>query len=374
MAYRAGTEELLSRCAENLDRVVDPALRQRLMGQYLGYLQQWHGGVRGKQMDEAIRGLWNQVASGAVQYKLWPGLGTTHGQFYDTRDSALAVLDHLSQLVGRQKNLNIRRRWLAELADMRGQIAMLDREAKMASTNVNLSRLDTLASQASNITAQKLIPRMQEWATAVKAGMPMIDPGGESAAVSIAARPDLWAGTGLGEDQSSSWDAFSKASEGEFSGQTAASLVDAQKKYAQFRTLISDTKALVAMQKTSEGLAAKAGSLQADIDENRRQVNSLVAEVRSLASELAKTPAVDWQTPVDDASGLGESLSANQGAAILLYAGEVDRIAALVKPLEQRITTILKSQGYKSPAGAGMATGVALLGMGVLAFMALRKD
>jgi hypothetical protein len=147
MAYRTGTPELLSRLAEHLSQVVDPALRMRLESQYLTLLGEYNNGARGKDIDGAVNDLWKQTVAGTTQYKLWPGIGTAHGQFYDNRDAAQAVLDRLGQLCGLQKDLEVRKVWLRKVSELQAILDALDNEAQFASTNVSLSRLDSLATQ-----------------------------------------------------------------------------------------------------------------------------------------------------------------------------------------------------------------------------------
>jgi hypothetical protein len=280
-------------------------------------------------------------------------------------------------LTGRQKDLTIRRRWLAELADFRAMVTMLDREAQMASTNVALSRLDNLAASAANLTAQKLIPRMHAWSQAVKAPVPVLDPGGESGSVSIAARPDLWHGAGLGED---SYDWFTEAGQGDFGGNTAEALVAARKKYAEFLGLIERLKKVQVLQKSAEaalGNFAKAlnfDRLQADVNENRRQLDSVVASVKGLASDLSRTPVTPWDAPGQDAAGLGSGeLTPDQGAAMLLYAAELPGLTQGVTDVEKRIAAVNASMGVKSAVGPAMGAGAALFGLGVAAVLLMRK-
>jgi len=363
MSYRSGVESLLTDMAEQLDMVVDPSLRMRLQSHYLTLLKAYHAGDRSRSHVQAVRSLASQVQNGATQYRLNPGLGIINEKFYAARDSAFRVISRLKALAGAQNDLAVRRRWLGEIADFEGQLSQLVTYSQMMVTTKHISRLDSLAATASNIVAVHLVPRLVRWSAELGRKVPNIEASGASAAASMAARPDLFTGTGLGED---AWDWFKRIGEGVFSAGKDAALAAAEKKYQEYAAMVSRVAATRKAQTEQEARlqslqAGKTQPAQAVIDrvgENRRMLDSNIAAVKSLARNISSTLVVPWDDPERmAASQLG--MTDEQGASILLYAGEIDAINNATAQLESTQAAVWQEIG--SPSLTAMGGGKMLI-------------
>lgn len=367
MGYKSGDQELLNTIAERMSNIVDPALRQRLSGLYLGLLTEYNNRRMGPNFHNRVAALWAQVRAGLTQYKLWPGLGTIHGQFYDSLDSALAVLDRMDRVVTMQRNPEVRRQWAGEANSFRFMLNRLADSAQMASTNVNLSLLDSLAVQVAGITAVQLIPRLVRWSQAVKQVPPTFLPTGEHASMVMAAVPDLMIRPeGLGEAASG----FLKLSAGvRDRGQVRGHLQEADRLYAAFKTAVLRVKGLGARlnlrERKVQTLALARKYPTADwlsrLAEQRRELGSVEAVLRDIAGRLKSVTYDLWDEPLAHLRAELGMLSEQRGAAVLLFGEEIKGAINRLAALEREVA----GGDQELPGGEEEGKAAALFGLGL---------
>lgn len=373
MGYKSGSQELLNTIAERMSNIVDPALRQRLSGVYLGLLTEYNNRRTGPDFNRRVAALWAQVRAGLTQYKLWPGLGTIHGRFYDSLDSAMGVLDRMDQLVAMQRDPAVRRQWAAEANDFRFMLNRLADSAQMASTNVNLSLLDSLAVQAAGITAVQLVPRLVRWSQALKRQAPGFLPAGGHGSIVEAVAPDLMVRPeGLGEAASG----FLKLSAGvRDRTQARVHLQEADRLYAAFKAAVLRVKGLGArlslQERKVQSLAVQrkyptAGWLAA-LAERRRELASVEATLRDIAGRLKSVTYDLWDEPLAHLRAELGMLNEQKGAAVLLFGEEIKGAIARLTALEREAAT-----GERELPGGdeeGKAAALFGLGLGALALL-----
>jgi uncharacterized coiled-coil protein SlyX len=369
MAYSTGTGELLATIGERLSAVVDPALRARLSGVYLGLLQQQSRGGTGPEFNAGVAALWEQVKGGLTQYSLWPGLGTVHGKFYDALDSAEAVMERLDKLVEMQGEAARRTRWRAELEDARFMLEKLSTEADMASTNAHLSRLDALAVSVANITSVQLIPRLAAWSKELRRNVPQVVPTGDFGITAFNASPEMFLRPeGLGDAVGAFTDLLTRQLTGQGAAEGAALLAE----YKRDVLLAKGLRGRHALQEQQIGRLAEANPLKAEMNrqlaERAQRLDSVVATLRALANNL-KTMSFDaWDEPYAAVrEALGE-LSPDHSAALAFYAPDLKKSTAELAALQAGADAADRQLGtYK----AGSAAGAFALGIGVLALLAM---
>lgn len=374
MGYKSGDQELLNAIAERMAGIVDPALRQRLTGLYLGLLTEYNNRRMGPNFHGRVSDLWTQVRAGLTQYRLWPGLGTVHGEFYDALDSALGVMDRLDRLVAMQRDPEKRRRWAGEVQDFRFMLDRLADDAQRASTNVNLAFLDALASQAAGITATHLVPRMVQWGREVRLAVPALVPSGQRAVTTLATRPDqIYRPEGLGEAA----EGFLKLAQirGMGTGGGGRALREAGTVYARYKRAVLRSKGLAARHALQARKVAalqarrdeRAPKLSADLAERERNLASVQANLRDVAGRLKTVTYDTFDTPLTHLRQELGVLTEQKGAAILLYNPQITAAEKALTTLESEAG--LADGDLPGSDGEGRAAALFGLGLGALALL-----
>lgn len=191
--YVANRAQLaLATIGERMAQVVDPSARARMTGEYLALLNEYHAGKVGPDFERRVQLVLSRSGFGQTSYKLTPALGTINDRFFRAYADAAAALERLEALAARQSNPELRQKWEWFLKDNGQELTMLHDEAEIASANVHLSRMDALASQASNILAARLMPAEVEWRRRLQQPPVTYAPRGNSAAVSRQALALNW--------------------------------------------------------------------------------------------------------------------------------------------------------------------------------------
>lgn len=182
----------LATIGERMAQVVDPTARAQMTGEYLSLLNEYHAGQTGPDFERRVRLALSRAGFGQTSYKLTPALGTINDRFFRAYSDAAAALERLEALAARQSNLELRQKWEWFLRDIGQALTRLHDEAEIASANVHLSRMDALASSASNILAARLMPAEVEWRRRLQQPAVNYAPRGNSAAVSRQALAPRW--------------------------------------------------------------------------------------------------------------------------------------------------------------------------------------
>lgn len=408
-------EAVLSRIPEELSSVVDAELRARLQERYLGLLQEYHARRRaygrGKaftpEMNLEAQTLLQHASQGRRSYYLAPGatlggLGTLASKFRGALASARAALERLAKLADLQRDMDARARWGMEIADLSAGLDRLEGEADYASANVNLSRLDALANEVQNTLAAQILTREAHWSKLLDRKPPALVSAGTSAALSVAARPDLWSvkpGAGIPssavregatEGYTLSGDGFWTGFQNLFSGMIASGQADADKLYGRFKATVLKAAQITSrhrrhaaeiekfraaeLAERGDGSSPETDALAANLAERQGRLNSLVAEIRSLAAQLRSLTAGTWVEPEEHvAASLGQ-LDAVKSAAMLLFAPQVEALEGAAAGVERDDLKFEEDTGLS--AGMGKALGVALpllAGAGLLYALSRRR-
>jgi hypothetical protein len=406
---------MLTEIGSAMSSVVDPDLRARLTQKYLALLQTWQGfRRRGNQVDVTsdrfipeVENLYAATRGGQASYKLSPALGTINNRFHRAYTDAVGSLDRLEQMANAQYDIGLKGRWLGEVRDLREKMDYYNDQASVSSANVNLSQLDALTSQVQQFLAAQLMPREIRWRKQLGLEARRYSARGDSGVVARAARPDLWyvgrkparyyrreamkhgytqqPTSGRPSLSGDLFDEISQFATSLWSGVESGVKENADARYAEFEDAVKRTAAIRKRQDAHriliEGIraedAARAIDLNTNLEERRKQLVNVEAQLREIADSLKRLTFNKWDSPGQlVAQHLGK-LETEQRAAVVLYGEDIQEALANVAALEEADARFERDvEGFVNPvvvAAAGTAGIGVLAAAGIGAYLLMRK-
>jgi hypothetical protein len=387
----------LTEIGTRMASVVDPDLRAKFTQRYLGLLSEWHRfprrgnavNITRERFPADVANLFLAVQGGLSTYKLTPALGTINDRFNRAYSDAISALNRLERLVEAQSDIGAKDRWRVEVDALREEVNQRRSQAEVTSSNANLSQLDALASQVQQYVAAKLIPRELEWRRRLGLMKPRYCARGESGVVAVAARPDLWE---VGRGRKAAYgrqpgigpagnyvtrpglsgdllDSISQLAQGAWATVSRGVAAGASAKYASFENAVKRAAGArkrhaahrVMIENVRVEDPGRADELQQNLTERGVQLSNIEAQLRSIAASLNRTVFDSWDSPGSFVKAhLGE-LDASQGAAVMLYAGDIDSANANLDTLEAADMKFERDAAGSSPAALAAGGGLALL-------------
>lgn len=332
----ASPEGLLADIGQDMSMVVDPGLRARLTGAYLGLLKAYHARQVGGNFNKLVQELHRQVKAGLVQYKLEPGLGDASERVEQSLEAAMASIKRLALLASRQRDLATRRTWEARIEALTHQLNRVDNEMDLATSQVNLSRLSALAGTVDNLVAVQMMPTEVAWSQALGLRPPVFVPGSrvESGAQVIQAGYFR----GLSGEADDMLAAFNITATDMWNQQAA----DAQKKAAVvmgwFTESCTRLKKLLGRLEGQRQWANRLNDpvLVQDWQQRKLDAGGLKGQLQSLATALKRATYDRWDSPEQTLRReLGE-LNREQSAAALLYSRYAAQVLTNIKNQEKK--------------------------------------
>jgi hypothetical protein len=381
-------EALLAESAEKMAGVVDAGFRAQLTGEYLALLKAWHStpsrekAMRAAEFGGRAKDLARKVSAGLVQYKLEPGLGDMQDKVRDSLSDARDSMMRLEKLAARQNVLATRQTWEFRLKRLAEILSRVRSEMQFASAQVNLSRLDALASTVNNLLAVEMLPLELEWSAALKVAPPKFMPGAsaDSGALSLLTSRGLWTRT-LGdaaEDDlaayqqavTDAWDTSVEDVENR-AGAAWGKFQDIVKRLAALKVKHSE-QAVVAGKLEAAGDEA-APALRGDLSKRELQLSGLITEVRNLAESMKKTSFDLFDEPGQLVrTQLGSDLGREKAAVALFYSPQIEDLLGKIPALESGAQEFDARSGARATAGNVTAIGVAA-GLGLIALLAFGR-
>ena len=394
----------LTEIGEAMASVVDARARALLTSKYLALLARYQDMRRKRQqpgrdpaLAREVTFLARQVRAGQADFKTQIGLGRVTDDFFRLYGQARAGVDRLRQLAGAQNDPGTKRLWAAEIEAVSDRLDILYKDAELASSNVHLSRLDSLEAQLGQLQARDIMGREITWRKALGLAAPAYSPGGRSGVVSLVARPDLmypdWrtapgnsgaggfprgnvppsvarkaAGLGgwlddLKEAVTGAW--------GTAVGETQAAAEKAWKDYQAQVDRAAKLKVAVAGASGALGALAKndpekASGLKPALDGVAVEIDSAVAELRGIAEEMDRLVPEGWAEPADYLKGRLGGLSITRSAAALFFAPRIRDVALALDSAEAGADKVRSALGAYLPKAAGGAVLALAAGAGLL--------